>query len=240
MILTYFFLVLSICILWIPKYRNFWIYLYAVSVFFALYFGLIRFFALIPLGALFLVIRKYQKKKRLALDFGIFILGGLFLLHFFPGFYKVFIVNSEVIKKGCAPYSFSLNFDKGSLGLMILSVLPLCHVRKEWKKALFSFLIFTILAVFFLLVLSYFLGYVKWDLKCPSFFPIWIFHNLFLVAIAEEVFFRGFLQKRLSELTHAPYFALIISSILFALMHFKGGGLLILLSFVASLFYGGA
>jgi membrane protease YdiL (CAAX protease family) len=66
--------------------------------------------------------------------------------------------------------------------------------------------------------------------------------NLFFTCVAEEALFRGFLQNQLTQLlsqwTYGSTISLILTSILFGLVHFPGGWSYVFLATVAGLFYG--
>jgi hypothetical protein len=68
--------------------------------------------------------------------------------------------------------------------------------------------------------------------------------NLFFTCLAEEAFFRGFVQQELSRVGSRPALAagaaLIIGALLFGLAHFAGGLNYVLAATVAGLGYGWA
>jgi membrane protease YdiL (CAAX protease family) len=59
--------------------------------------------------------------------------------------------------------------------------------------------------------------------------------------MAEEAFFRGFIQKNLSlmmkKIQHGDYLALLIAAVLFGLAHYPGGIKYVILATVAGLGY---
>ncbi|CAK9886718.1 MAG: hypothetical protein XXXJIFNMEKO3_03164 [Candidatus Erwinia impunctatus] len=61
--------------------------------------------------------------------------------------------------------------------------------------------------------------------------------NLFFVSLAEEALFRGYLQQRLSQWLGC-YGGLLLAALLFGLVHFQGGGLLIVFATLAGVIYG--
>jgi membrane protease YdiL (CAAX protease family) len=86
------------------------------------------------------------------------------------------------------------------------------------------------------------LGYVRPDLKFGGFFLQWAWVNLFFTCLAEESFFRGFIQNGLSGLLaryrHGSVVALIIASLSFGIAHFAGGLKYVVLATIAGLGYG--
>jgi membrane protease YdiL (CAAX protease family) len=89
-----------------------------------------------------------------------------------------------------------------------------------------------------------YIGYVKFDMKFPPQTYVFALNNLILVCIAEEAFFRGYIQKYLTSFCTRYQFskllALAIASILFGFRHLAGGPAFIGLSAIAGLFYGAA
>lgn len=53
---------------------------------------------------------------------------------------------------------------------------------------------------FLLLSIPWYLGVIKMEIGFPSWIVYFLFSNLFLVALVEEAFFRGYLQQRLQGL----------------------------------------
>lgn len=51
-------------------------------------------------------------------------------------------------------------------------------------------------------------------------------YMIFGVAMAEEVFYRGFLFKRLMDVSHSKYCAVLVSSVVFGLSHLFSGSML--------------
>ena len=90
-------------------------------------------------------------------------------------------------------------------------------------------LIFTIVPIL--------LGY-KDMVSSTRYTEIWQFayqflYSIFAVALVEEIFFRGYLFKKLLDIKNTKWFAIIISSIIFGLFHIFQGNIIQL--FVASI-----
>ena len=94
--------------------------------------------------------------------------------------------------------------------------------------------------VLVLLPLSLLMGYVRFDFKVPNI--IWMLNNLFFVCFAEEVLFRGFVQRGLSfafpQTDWGRKSTVAVTALAFGLTHFLGGPVYVFLSAVAGLFYG--
>lgn len=78
---------------------------------------------------------------------------------------------------------------------------------------------------------------MKFEFSLPWWLPYFLFSNVLLVALVEEVYFRGYLQQRLSQILN-PNFALLIASIAFGLIHYRSGILMIIFASLAGIIYG--
>ena len=85
-------------------------------------------------------------------------------------------------------------------------------------------------------------NYVRFDPKIPPYLWLWMLSNFFIVCMAEEAFFRGFVQKELSIFLQSTkggqWLAIIVGAISFGLLHYSGGPIYIALSTVAGIGYG--
>lgn len=52
---------------------------------------------------------------------------------------------------------------------------------------------------------------------------IYLFYTIFAVGLFEEIFFRGYIYKKLLDIRETKWFAIIVSSIIFGICHFVGG-----------------
>ena len=92
------------------------------------------------------------------------------------------------------------------------------------------------------LMLALLMQGIRFDVKFNRLFFLWGWLNLIYTCIAEEAFFRGFLQKNI--VTHLVRFkygkigGLLITSVLFGIAHYAGGINYIILSTIAGLGYG--
>ena len=163
--------------------------------------------------------------------------------HKIPGFFNWQVVNGALLSVDALPFSLYLNFDKPLIGLFILGfgTLPLLKAKQDWYEVFIKTAPIAILGAFAIAGLAYAFGYIKIDPKWSPFFIVWFINNLFLTAIAEEVFFRGFIQKYLSlafkKVRFGTGLALFITAILFAVVH-VGGLTYIMLAFFSGILYG--
>ncbi|WP_228547083.1 CPBP family intramembrane glutamic endopeptidase [Candidatus Neptunochlamydia vexilliferae] len=233
--------------LWMHRKPWLWGSFLALSFIFALYGKVIDlkiFVALILLGGAHLALTgKLKGVPRLITIIIAIFLSVVLMGHFFPGFYNWKIAGELQISENAYPYSLYLNYDKPFIGFFPLALsIPLLsrfHLRSVFVKTV----ALTTLGVIVLVILSLYFHLVEIDLKFPHITWVWLIANLFLVVIPEEAFFRGFLQRELSDYLNAKWggaLSVVAVSLFFALLHFtfvRDLGFLSL-TFIASLVYG--
>jgi membrane protease YdiL (CAAX protease family) len=249
-ILTYSFLYLTVISLWIPKFKKFplWIAILTVSIIFGLisqrveFIGLF-FILLFSVATYCLKNQKLPMLVRVLFAIVIFILGAGLEAHLFPGFQNLKVLDSIKISKDGIPFTLYLNFEKTFVGIFILGVLhQLISAKDEWLKMFKIMLPKAILVIFVVACVSFVLKFVRFDIKIPSSFFIWSCTNLLFVCVAEEAFFRGFIQKYLCLILRRFHYGnlsgVIIASILFGLAHYTGGIRYVILAAFAGMGYG--
>lgn len=245
--LCYGFLYLTVLSLWIPSRKNLslWIPLLIISI----VFGLIGHFlemtglvSLIIFSCLLYGSNNLSSFLSILCAFGVFILGLGFYLHWVPGFHNLNVLRSVFISPDALPYSLYLNLDKTSVGILIVGLTGLMIKQGNWISSLKKTFPRALLIIAIIAALSVFIGYIRFDPKIPENLGIWIITNLLFVCFAEEAFFRGFVQRRISLfLTHKKYgnaIAILIGAIAFGALHYTGGILYILLATIAGIGYG--
>lgn len=246
--LAFFSLIMAFLSLWIDKRIGIWLSFIAVASVFAFISKIIDVKAIIYIGILgaihLLLSGQVKGKVRLALVVsGALISFGL-ITHLLPGFHNWNLVKNLQISKDGVPYSLFLNFDKPFIGFFPLALaLPLLESRFQIRTILLKTILLTLIGILVMMILAIFLHVVKIDLKFPHITPIWIIANLFLTTIPEEAFFRGFLQRELTEYLDTKWagvFSIVAVSLLFTVAHiaFIKDLNFLLLSFVSSLIYG--
>lgn len=163
--------------------------------------------------------------------------------HLLPGFHNRNVLDAVQVSADGIPFTLYLNIDKTLVGIFIVGVLhPRVRKRSEVKDLLKQILARAPFIILVLAVLSVMLGFVRWDPKLPGILPLWAVTNLLFVCLAEEGFFRGFLQKYLNELwqdlRYGKWLALAVASLAFGVAHFAGGMTYVLLSTLAGFGYG--
>jgi membrane protease YdiL (CAAX protease family) len=252
-LLTYSALLFAILSLWIKRTPLLWGGFLSVAIVAGLLSQKLQW---IGLAAIFLyggiVYCTFHIKNRVLQSvFGIvaFVFSMLLWFHKIPGFNNWQIANGLLLSQDAFPLTMYLNFDKVLIGLFILgfSTLPLCSRTKKtmpseqchWNSTKTLALIAGSILVIGTLSLA--TGIVKFDLKFSHFFWIWALNNLVFVCVVEEVLFRGFLQRHLtqafSQYRFGTVLALVVASIGFGLSH-QGTATYLLLSTLCGLFYG--
>jgi uncharacterized protein len=169
----------------------------------------------------------------------------LLAFHVVPGFANPILINQLRITPDALPYTMYANFDKASAGLLFLALIcKRAHTSQDWRTVLLQsaqWLVPTIAATF---AVGYALGYVKVAPKIPHFTLLFVVVNLLFVCVAEETFFRGFIQERIASylktkgITAASTIALVVGAVLFGLSHIGGGMTYVLLATIAGMGYG--
>jgi membrane protease YdiL (CAAX protease family) len=244
------FLYITVIFLWIPKYKqiSLWKLVLAVSIIFGLISKRIELISIIFILLLGVVTNYLGDQKtptiiRILSAVALFLLGGGFELHLVPGFQNLQVLDKVKISDDGIPFSLYLNFDKTIVGVFILGFLhQLITTKDAWVKMLRTTLPWALLLIIIIMILSCVMQFVRFDPKLPASLLIWSCTNLLFVCVAEEGFFRGFIQKYLciafQNIKHGNLLAIIIASILFGLAHFAGGYLYVMLAIIAGMGYG--
>jgi membrane protease YdiL (CAAX protease family) len=165
------------------------------------------------------------------------------LLHVIPGFDNPRVLSNVVLGAGSEPYSKYLNFDKGVVGLFLLGLYaPDLPALDQGAAHVVGFLWRFVVLTAVVLLLALALGYVRWDPKLPSWWPVWTWSMLFLTALPEEAIFRGLAQtaiwRRLGATRSATIIAIVAAGTLFGAAHAAGGYGYVVLATAAGIGYG--
>ncbi len=163
--------------------------------------------------------------------------------HLLPGFNNFEMIHQLKLTKDAVPYSPYFNFDKPLIGLFILGF-GMAHINLRMcsKTTIYTTILMTIITLMVMIVLSLITHYVRFEPKWDNFFYIWALDNLIFVCVTEEALFRGIIQRSLSKTFASMRFgnmlAVVVASLLFGLVHIRGGVMYVLLSSIAGLLYG--
>jgi uncharacterized protein len=163
---------------------------------------------------------------------------GLVLL---PGFPRTVVIAETVLSPGAASFALGLGFPKVAAGILILGLVNETRVR-SWRelgevlRRVAPILLVTALVV---MVFTLATGYVRFDPKWTPLFFTWAAANLFFTCLAEEAFFRGFVQAEVARLGGRGWtiVAIATSAVLFGLAHFGGGSTYVIAATLAGLGY---
>lgn len=228
-----------------------WLLLFLAATITALLAGIVR-----PLGLLWLILfaaavqvfvrsssSASPRTTATAAAVAIIVLAASLMAHVLPGFNNPRVISDLCLTPDALPYRLHLNFDKTAVGLLLLALLhPRLTRAADWRSMLRIALPIAAATVAALLLLSLAFGYVRFAPKLPPETPLFLWANLCLTCVAEEAFFRGFLQRQLTlRWQHHPRgatSALFIAALLFGLAHAAGGPVYVALSTLAGLGYG--
>jgi membrane protease YdiL (CAAX protease family) len=166
------------------------------------------------------------------------------MAHVVPGFSNTLIVRDAVLSPGAVPYTLFLNFDKGQIGLFLLAFgPPLIASRADWTAMLKTTLPAALALIVLLMLCALLIGQVRFGPKRPDFLPIWLWSNLLFTSAAEEVLFRGVIQRRLqgaasTGTSRRAIAGLIAAAIIFGAAHYAGGLWSVVLATIAGIGYG--
>jgi len=173
---------------------------------------------------------------------GVLLIGFYLASHHWSGFANPLLLENMKNIGGTRPLNF--NIDKAIVGYVLLAYLVSFNSRAiAWRIAIIYSLFVSLVACIVLIPSAILIGYADWQPTIPNGLALWIASNLFVTCIAEEAYFRGFIQNRLQDsLTvqpdRAPIIALVMTSALFGIAHIGSGVVLACLAGIAGLFYG--
>lgn len=171
------------------------------------------------------------RRWRRQIRYGGMLLGLLAGFHLVPGFDDVPLWSRWWEEGGrFLPFDFSL--DKAYAGLLLALIAAQFHPqRQSWR-----FVWIAPLGALALLGLVMLLGHPL-EPQWPRYAVAMLFINLVVTCFAEELFFRGAMQRELM-LYLAPLPAIAITSVLFGLVHIGRGWEFSLLAMLAGALYG--
>jgi hypothetical protein len=246
--ISYLLLLLALCSLWIRQSFRIWGAVATISLicgFIANRINFLGVFSILTLGLLCHLFNKSDLRPAIRLIAAVLmiILSVSLAAHLIPGFNNWKVIDNAYLSEVSQPYSMYLNMDKSLVGLIILSFcVPLIRNLKDWIYAFRSIFTIFLVGLTALVIISSLFGCTQWDVKLPDIFIIWVFNTLFFTCFSEEAFFRGFLQRNLSEklqkYAYGKRVSLMTIAVLFGLAHYPGGLKYIILASMAGIIYG--
>lgn len=174
-------------------------------------------------GPAIAALRPYAGRRSALVLHGILILWCVAMAaHFAPGFENPKVLDALQSGPASSAFTMHLNFDKPMVIFALLLVFPPLLGRGgpvQWRALAAGF---ALLPALFALALA--AGAIAPEPGLPEWWLIFALSNLFLTCIAEEAFFRGYLQQLIGQRLGAPA-GLAAASLLFGLVHLPGGAL---------------
>lgn len=169
------------------------------------------------------------------------------VLHRVPGFHNPVAIDAVRFTPDAAPFTQYLNFDKGAVGLVLLARLaPRLRRGDPLGRLAATTALAWALTSAAVLGLALAMGLVHPAFKLPAQAGLFLAVNLFLTCVAEQALFRLLVQDRLrawrvggaSGMASAASMGIVgvvLSALLFGLVHAGGGALMVLLASLAGL-----
>ena len=194
-------------------------------------------------GSLYVIKGDFNAFLKMCAHLGFAALCFLLLFRQIPGIVNFKVFDAIYVGQHCTPFTMYLNIDNGIIAFLLMSmVVPVARTRVEFRQVFVSAGIYGSLCVACLMLAALALGHVTFNPKFPQQTCVFLLNNLLLVCVAEEAFFRGYIQKSLTDICQkyhfSKMFALVLASVLFGLRHYQSGVPMIVLSTIAGLFYG--
>ncbi len=170
------------------------------------------------------------------------------MAHLLPGFNNLLALDKVQSGPASMPYTLYLNLDKPMIFFAMMIAFPgMLSIQRtrfavlkrgpvwaglasaEWAALLMLFLLVMTLALA--------AGFIRPELTVPGWIWLFALNNLLLTCVAEETFFRGYLQNLVARKAGVAV-AVVAAGCLFGAAHYLGGLTYILLSSVAGVLYG--
>lgn len=224
-----------------------WMWLFGLSALAGLYFNIVEaggvlYLAVLGLFCHLTVTEKIRAPLRILC--GVIVVGlvVLLFLHAVPYFNNPLVFDKVYLSERSTAYTKYWNYDKAAAGLILLAYFgQICKQAACFKdsfKTVWPAMLATIVVT---LSLAVGLNYIAPDFKSSSVFFLWAWSNLFFTCVAEEMLFRGVVQRYLSVLNPSRAYRLFVVAlvgVLFGLAHFGGGPVYVALASVAGIGYG--
>ena len=254
MLVTFALLCMSIGAVWLPDLRlpgglriPLWHVAFATFLGSGLLFGELTAFAVFALVFTWAAAAASMQGGRRGLSLGLVamvcVLAFALAVHLVPGFSNPMVASGLRLSANSPPITQYASLDKGAAGLILLAYYcRRARTLHESGTATATGLILGAGNAALVVGLIAGMGFIAWDPKLPEFALLWVPINLLLTCVAEEAFFRGILQERLSTLvgqsTRWQILPIAVSSLLFGLVHAGGGVGLVVAATIAGVGYG--
>lgn len=240
MLITFGLLGLSICATWLAPIRvgnrfavPTWLLLFCGAVVAGLAHAYLTWPALVALVVFGLAVHMTGRSAANVQQYALFgsltaLLALALAMHLLPGFHNPVLVADIRFSPDALPFTHYANFDKAAVGLILLALLTTrTYLLAEWREMLRRIAPVALATIIVAMSAAIAAGYVRPELKLTWYTPVFLVTNLLFVCVAEEAFFRGFLQKRLGSSLSTVRFGttvtVVCSAMLFGVAHLGGG-----------------
>ncbi|WP_218151291.1 CPBP family intramembrane glutamic endopeptidase [Roseateles sp. YR242] len=254
-------LIFAIAAVWLPSLRlrgglsvPLWVPAYAAALVAAVAQGCVGLVGVAALVAMAVLAEAVRRRPMGALYwplFGLLLVLALALtLHQVPGFHNPMAINGVRFSEDARPFTQYLNFDKGSVGLILLAVLaPRLGRQDAVALTLGRSAVLAVAVAAVVLGAAAAVGMVRLDPKWPPQAAKFLMANLFLTCVAEEALFRVLVQDPLSGArvgsnargasawNNRSVLAVVLSAALFGAAHAGGGIWMIVVAGLAGVGY---
>lgn len=245
---AFFFLLFSICSIWLFEKKRFAAIFFVVGVIIALITSLISYQGLFIITIFCIANYIYFKKQagpiaKTLLFLIILIMSFLLGSQMLPGFVPWQVVNAEVISKSGTPFSLSLNTDRIIAGavIMLFGLVPIRRML-HLKQMLYTALPMSTLGVAMIASLALLLGVAQVDVKMPEIWVTWLVINLLINCVSDEVIFRFFVQGGIYRVIQSVPFSapisILLSTALFVTFYAPGSSNFLMSVGLGSLIFG--
>lgn len=251
--ITFGLLGLSICAVWIDPiqvrkhYLHPWSLLFICACTSGLLFGYLKLIGIVALslfGCVAYLAARSNANRLQKIVFGTItaMLALALAMHRVPGFNNPAILVNMQFSADAPPFTQYANFDKGAVGLILLAFF--CN-RSSSISGFLGILKRTspiaIATTTCVIATAIVIGFVRPDFKLSWTTPVFLATNLFFTVVAEEAFFRGFLQDRLAASLHqfrfGVHISIVFSAVIFGIAHIGGGISYFLLAIIGGFGY---
>ena len=238
--------VVTVSSLLFTNLRVFYVLL-ALTLATAFWFGAIELTGILVCFILVLLANQYKRGEGLwsGLSLLLLLVLGLGLgLHVVPGFNNYEYLEGHQLSPTSAEFDIWFNYDKIMFGLILVAIVfhdKLIRSFVELRCFVVDLAPIILVGIPAIYLIGWGIGYSHVDVT-PSmvFFP-WVIKNLFFTVIAEEMMFRGLIQRELVSRIKsgkAPAIGITVAGVLFGLAHFAGGIGYVFLASLAGILYG--
>lgn len=247
------FLALAICSVWLKPIQfgkhaiSVWIVLFCVAIVTGVMASFLTWLGVVEIGifalcAYFSAHSETYRIRRIFFTSLTVLLALALSMHKLPGFHNPVLIENVKFSIDALPYTQYANFDKATAGLIILALL--CRrvdQAARWSDVLRRSLPVALITTAAVIGTAMAMGLVNIELKFTGYTLIFLMTNLLFTCVAEEAFFRGYLQARLaaalSSWRAGGVIAALASAGIFGLAHVGGGALYVVLAGLGGLGY---